>query len=170
MFGTRIHNTAVKSPPSGTGAVSDSNHVICRPSNYSIDAGGGRDQRVREPGVRDRVQPGLHRQLPDVPHPPRVQDSLLAEGTTPTGCRPSPLPLRVATAGKNHLNEEIIPLLPGGIGERCSQTISNLGHAVLLRRWELPPINECWTNSGGPIHFSETIAHTVKGCCRSASL
>jgi hypothetical protein len=63
------------------GVVSDSNHMICRPSNYSIDAGGGRDQRLREPGVRDRVQPGLHRQLPDVPHPPRVQDSLVAEGT-----------------------------------------------------------------------------------------
>jgi hypothetical protein len=123
------------------GAVSDSNHVICRPSNDSIDAGGGRDQRFREPGVRDRVQPGLHRQLPDVPHPPRVQDSLVAEGTLPTECRPSPpLPLRVATAGNNHLNKEITPLLPTGIGERCSQTISNLGQAALLRRCaDLPP-------------------------------
>jgi hypothetical protein len=36
---------------------------------------------------------------------------------------PSPLPLRVAKAGKNHLNEEITPILPTGIGERFSQTI-----------------------------------------------
>jgi hypothetical protein len=36
------------------------------------------------------------------------------------------------------LNEEIAPLLPTGIGERYSQTISNLGHAALLRRCELP--------------------------------
>jgi hypothetical protein len=42
------------------------------------------------------------------------------------------------TAGKNNLNEEITSLLPNGIGERCSQTISNLGHAALLRRCELP--------------------------------
>ncbi len=52
------------------------------------------------------------------------------------------LPLRVAKTGKNRLNEEINPLLSTGIGERFSQTISNLGHAALLRRWELPPINE----------------------------
>ena len=45
-------------------------------------------------------------------------------------------------AGRNHLNEEIIPLLPTGIGERFSRTISNLGHGALLRRCELPPINE----------------------------
>jgi hypothetical protein len=32
-------------------------------------------------------------------------------------------------ADRNHLNEEIIPLLPTGLGERFSQTISNLGHA-----------------------------------------
>jgi hypothetical protein len=48
-----------------------------------------------------------------------------------------PPPLHVATAGKNHLNEEITPLLPTGIGERYGQTISNLGHAALLRRCEL---------------------------------
>ncbi len=42
--------------------------------------------------------------------------------------------LCVAKAGKIHLNEEITPLLPTGIGERYSQTISNLGHAALLRR------------------------------------
>ncbi len=51
---------------------------------------------------------------------------------------PPPLPLRVAKAGTNHLNEESTPLLPTGIGERYSQTISNLGHAALLRRCELP--------------------------------
>ena len=43
-------------------------------------SGGWRDQRVREPGARDPVQPRLHRQLPDVPDPPRVQDTHLAEG------------------------------------------------------------------------------------------
>jgi hypothetical protein len=30
------------------------------------------------------------------------------------------------------------PLLPTGIGERLSLTISNLGHAALLRRCEFP--------------------------------
>ncbi len=49
-----------------------------------------------------------------------------------TGCRTPPPPLRVAKAGRNHLNEEITPLLPTGIGERYSQTISNLGHVALL--------------------------------------
>ncbi len=43
-------------------------------------------------------------------------------------------------AGRNYLNEEITPLLPSGkdTGERYSQTMSNLGHAALLRRRELP--------------------------------
>jgi hypothetical protein len=45
-------------------------------------------------------------------------------------------------AGRNHLNKEITPLHPTGIGERFSQTISNLGLAALLGRCELPPINE----------------------------
>ncbi len=36
---------------------------------------------------------------------------------------PSPPPLRVAETGKNHWNEEIIPLLPTGIGERFGQII-----------------------------------------------
>jgi hypothetical protein len=49
-----------------------------------------------------------------------------------------PLPLRVAKTGKNQLNKEITPLLPTGIGRRFSQTISNLGHAALLRLCELP--------------------------------
>ncbi len=31
---------------------------------------------------------------------------------------PSHLPLRVATTGRNHLNEEFTPLLPTGIGEK----------------------------------------------------
>jgi hypothetical protein len=55
----------------------------------------------------------------------------------PQGADPPP-PLCVAKAGKNHLTEENTPLLPTGIGERFSQTISNLGHAALLRRCELP--------------------------------
>ncbi len=55
----------------------------------------------------------------------------------PTGRRlPPPFPLRIAKTGKNHLNEEIIPILPTWIGERFSQAISNLGHAALLRRYE----------------------------------
>jgi hypothetical protein len=33
---------------------------------------------------------------------------------------PPPLPLRVAKTGKNHLNEEITPLLSTGTGERFS--------------------------------------------------
>jgi hypothetical protein len=52
----------------------------------------------------------------------------------PQGAEPPPLPLRVAKAGRNHLNEEFTPLLPPGIGERYSQTISNLIHEALLRR------------------------------------
>ncbi len=31
---------------------------------------------------------------------------------------PSPFPLRVAKTGRNHLNEELTPLLPPGLGER----------------------------------------------------
>ncbi len=34
------------------------------------------------------------------------------------GADPPPLPLRVAKAGRNQLNEEIIPLLPTGLGKR----------------------------------------------------
>ncbi len=59
-------------------------------------------------------------------------------GVWSQGADPLLLPLRVAKAGRNHLNEEITPLLPTGIGERDSQTISNLVHAALLRRCELP--------------------------------
>jgi hypothetical protein len=64
---------------------------------------------------------------------------------------PSPFPPRVAKAGKNHLNVEITTLLPTGIGERFSQTISNLGHAALLRRCGLPPINESAELSRGAL-------------------
>ncbi len=54
-------------------------------------------------------------------------------------------------AGRNHLHEEITPLLPTGIGERLSQTISNLVHAALLRYVNSPCKRKCWTNSGGPL-------------------
>ncbi len=43
------------------------------------------------------------------------------------------------------------PLLPTGIGEGYSQTISNLCQAVLLRRCELPLQAKCWTNSVVPL-------------------
>ena len=36
--------------------------------------------------------------------------------------------------GRNHLNEEITSLLLAGIGERYRQTISNFGHAALVRK------------------------------------
>jgi hypothetical protein len=48
-----------------------------------------------------------------------------------------------------HVNEEITPLLLAGIGERYSQTISNLGHVALLRRCEFP--NECAELSQGAL-------------------
>jgi hypothetical protein len=47
---------------------------------------------------------------------------------------PPPRPLRVV----RQVNEEITPLLHTGIGEQYCQTISNLGHAALLGRCELP--------------------------------
>jgi hypothetical protein len=74
-------------------------------------------------------------------------------GIAPQCADPPPLfPLHVAMAGKNHLTEEITPLLPTGMGERFSQTISSLGHAALLRRLWTPPIKrKCWTNSGDPL-------------------
>ncbi len=52
---------------------------------------------------------------------------------TPQGADPLHPSSTVAKAGRNHLNEEITPLLATGIGERYSQTILNLGHAALLR-------------------------------------
>ncbi len=63
---------------------------------------------------------------------------------------PPPTSTRGKT-GRNQLNEEITPLLPTGIGQRFIQNISNLGHAALLRRYELPYKRKCWTNSGGPL-------------------
>jgi hypothetical protein len=51
---------------------------------------------------------------------------------------PLPLPLCAAKARRNHFEQVNYPLLPIGIGEQYSQTISNLGHAALLRRCELP--------------------------------
>ncbi len=49
-----------------------------------------------------------------------------------------PTSQRVAKTDKNHLKEEITPLIPTGIDEQYCQTMSNLGHAALLRRCELP--------------------------------
>jgi hypothetical protein len=51
---------------------------------------------------------------------------------------PNPTSSMCSEGRRNHLNEVITPLLPTGIGERYSQTISNLEHAVLLHRCELP--------------------------------
>jgi hypothetical protein len=59
---------------------------------------------------------------------------LVALGLPP----PPPFPLRGAKAVRNPLKMYNIPLLPTGIDERYSQNISNLGHAALLRRFELP--------------------------------
>jgi hypothetical protein len=53
-----------------------------------------------------------------------------------------PPPPTLSEARKNYLNEEIISLLPSGIGEQYNHPISNFGHASLLRRCELPPVNE----------------------------
>jgi hypothetical protein len=54
------------------------------------------------------------------------------------GADPVPTSSTITKAGRNHFNEEITPLLPTVIGERYCKTILNLGHAVLLRRCELP--------------------------------
>jgi hypothetical protein len=43
----------------------------------------------------------------------------------PQGADPHPAFSTRGKAGRNHLNEEIAPLLPTRIGERYSQTISN---------------------------------------------
>jgi hypothetical protein len=51
----------------------------------------------------------------------------------PTPPGPPPPSLREAKARRNHLNEVSSSLIPTGIGERYSQTLSNLGHAALLR-------------------------------------
>ncbi len=83
--------------------------------------------------MKSIVSECLHINLPHLKKEKRKYD-LHSQGADPL-----PLPLRVAKAGRNHLNEEIsqiTPLLPTGIGERYSQTISNLEHAALLRRCE----------------------------------
>jgi hypothetical protein len=66
---------------------------------------------------------------------PQAEINVVSSQGLNTGRRLRPLP---PLHTKNHLNEEITPLLPTGIGERFSQTISNLGHAALLRRCEIP--------------------------------
>ncbi len=86
------------------------------------------------------------------------------------GAGPPPLPLRVGKAGRNHLNEEITPPpLPTAIGERYSQTISNLGLAALLCRCELPPLNESAEITGALylIHYSEN--YTYRRRCQLPS-
>ncbi len=52
-----------------------------------------------------------------------------------------PIPLLVATAGKNHLYEEITPLLPTGIGERLPNHIT-FKTSNALAPMLTPPINE----------------------------
>ncbi len=65
------------------------------------------------------------------------------------GCRtPSPLPLREKRQEKIIWTRKLSPLLPTGIGERYSQTISNLGHEALADV-NSPYKRKCWTNSGG---------------------
>ncbi len=65
-----------------------------------------------------------------------------ARGWGPQGADLPHFPLGVAKAGRNDLNEGITPILPTGIGVRYSQTLSNFGHAAILRRFETPPIHE----------------------------
>jgi hypothetical protein len=60
---------------------------------------------------------------------------LLFHGST-TGCRPPPPPLREGRQVEIFWTRKLCPSSPPGIGERFSQTISNLGHAA--RRCELP--------------------------------
>jgi hypothetical protein len=55
-----------------------------------------------------------------------------------TGCRPPPSFLYAREGSQKPFERGNYPLLPTGIGERFSQTISNLGHSALLRRYELP--------------------------------
>ena len=55
--------------------------------------------------------------------PPYLSAVRVTNVCYPQDADPSSLPLRVVKAGRNHLNEEITPLLPTGIGERYSQTI-----------------------------------------------
>jgi hypothetical protein len=65
-------------------------------------------------------------------------------GSTHRVLPPSPLQ-SAAKAGRNHFERVKYPLLPTGIGERYSQTISYLWQTAVLRRCELPL--KCWTKS-----------------------
>ncbi len=56
-------------------------------------------------------------------------------GSYPQGADPTPPPSSTHSEGRYKSFE---PPPPTGIGEQHSQTISNLGHAALLRRSELP--------------------------------
>jgi hypothetical protein len=64
------------------------------------------------------------------------QDGKISPGHR--GPTPPPPSSTREEAGINDLKEEITLHFPTGIGERFSQTISNLGYAALLRRCELP--------------------------------
>ncbi len=65
-----------------------------------------------------------------------------------TGCwHPPPLLFGAAKAGRIHVNELITPLLPTGINERYSPTISGADENSPYKR-------KCWTNSVGPLYQS----------------
>ncbi len=77
-----------------------------------------------------------------------------------------PPPPPVATAGKNHLKEEITPLLPTGIGELYSQTQNHFKFrtgSVLAPMWT-PPINESAEPTLGAlllIHYSGAYPNAI---------
>ncbi len=75
----------------------------------------------------------------------------------PQGADPHPSSSTREKAFRNNLNKEITPLLPSGIGERCSQTISNLGPGALCAGVNYPNERKCWTNSGGPLVHSVAV-------------
>ncbi len=62
---------------------------------------------------------------PPPPPPPSAPPGLKYILQKGLKTRPPPPSLCVVKAGRNLLNEEITPLLPTGIDERCCQTISN---------------------------------------------
>jgi hypothetical protein len=97
---------------------------VCNEKLFQMETG-GRGENSAEKDWRSKAggggggtflgdtQVGQHNRVPTPPPPP---------STT------------LAKTSRNHLNDEITRLLPTGICERYSQTISNLGHAALLRR------------------------------------
>jgi hypothetical protein len=106
----------------------------------NLDPGSGMERIwIDDPGLTSRNTDFL---LITVLGSVEIFFKLLDSRISPTGCRPPPPPSTGGKAGGNHLNEEITPLLPHWIAERFSQTVSNLGHAALLHRCELPPIND----------------------------